>query len=390
MSLLNLNISSLPYHSDEFRNLLSKLRSNFKIIGITETQLTTKKEPVNSSEIPNYNIEQSPTESDKGGALLYISKEINHKTRNDLNIYKEKQLESIFIEVLSESNKNTVVGCIYKHPGLTTQNFNFDYLQPLIDKLSIQNKNIILLEDFNVDLLHYESNNPTREFLDLMFSASLTPQVTIPSCLTVRLITLIDNVFTNSVEEHSTSRNPECCISDYLAQFLIFPNQRVLQQNNHTKYERSYKNLDNNKFKNELQSIDWTTALCINNNDVNQSLENFLNISNSLLDKYAPLKQITKKQMKTNSRPWITKGILTSIRKKYKMHSKFLKAKDQTRKKALNQEYKTYKSLLINTKKSKENYYKQYFKDSKNNLTKVWKGIKEIILIKKTNRILSV
>ena len=234
----------------------------------------------------------------------------------------------MFIEVLSESNKNTVAGCIYKHPGLTTQNFNFDYLQPLIDKLSIENKNIILLGGFNVDLLHYESNNSTREFLDLMFSASLTLQITIPTRSTVRSRTLIDNIFTNSVEENSTSGNLECCISDHLAQFLIFPNQRVLQQNNHTKYKRSYKNLDNSKFKNELQNIDWTTALSINNNDVNQSLENFLNISNSLLDKYAPLKQITKEQMKTNSRPWITKGILTSIRKKYKMHSKFLKAKD--------------------------------------------------------------
>ena len=173
--------------------------------------------------------------------------------------------------------------------------------------------------------------------------------------MTVRSRTLIDNIFTNTVEENSTSGNLECCISDHLAQFLVFPNQRVLQQNNHTKYKRGYKNLDNNKFKNELQNIDWTTALSINNNDVNQSLENFLNISNSLLDKHAPLKQITKKQMKTNSRPWITKGIVASIRKKYKMHSKFLKAKDQARKKALNQEYKTYKNLLTNiTKKAKK------------------------------------
>ena len=148
-----------------------------------------------------------------------------------------------------------------------------------------------------------------------MFSASLTPQITIPTHLTVRSRTLIDNIFTNSVEENSTSGNLECCISDHLAQFLIFQNQRVLQQNNHTKnHKRSYKNLDNNKFKNELQSIDWTTALSVNKNDVIRSLENFLNISNSLLDKYAPLKQITKKQMKTNSRPWTTKEILTSIR----------------------------------------------------------------------------
>ena len=34
------------------------------------------------------------------------------------------------------------------------------------------------------------------------------------------------------------------------------------------------------------------------------------------------------------------------------------------------------------TKKSKENYYKEYFQENKNNLIKVWKGIKDIILIK--------
>ena len=49
--------------------------------------------------------------------------------------------------------------------------------------------------------------------------------------------------------------------------------------------------------------------------------------------------------------------------------------------------YKTYKNLLTNiTEKSKENYYKQYFKDNKKNLINVCKGIKEIILIKKTNK----
>ena len=217
LSLLHLNIYSLPFHIAKFTNLLSELNSNFKIIGITETRLTTKKDPVNSIEIPNYNKEHTPAESDKGGALLYISKEINYKTRDDLKIYKKKLLESEFIEVLSDSNKNAIVGCIYKHPGLTIQEFNFDFLYPLIDKLATENKNIVLLGDFNVDLLDYESNNPTREFLDLMFSASLTPQITVPTRLTVRSKTLIDNIFTNPVEESTISRNLECCISDHLA-----------------------------------------------------------------------------------------------------------------------------------------------------------------------------
>ena len=104
LSLLHLNIY-LYLYIDKLRNLLSELNSNFTIIGITETRLTTKKEPVNSIEIPNYNIEQTPKESDKGGALLYISKEINYKTRNDLNIYKEKLLESIFMKSFQSQTK---------------------------------------------------------------------------------------------------------------------------------------------------------------------------------------------------------------------------------------------------------------------------------------------
>ena len=387
LTLLHMNISSLPYHFDEFTTLLSELNTNFKVIGITETRLTTKKDPVNSIEIENYNIEHTPTKSDKGGALLYISKEIDYKTRDDLKIYKEKLLESVFIEILAGSNKNTIIGCIYKHPGLTTQDFTFDFIQPLIDKIAIENKNIVLLGDFNVDLLHYESNNPTREFLDLMFSASLIPQITIPTRLTVRSKTLIDNIFTTSIDENSISGNLESCISDHYAQFLIFPSLRSFNQNNIKKHTRSYKNLDSKKFKEELRSIKWATALANVNNDVNESLKKFLNLTNRLIDKYAPMKQVTKKQMKTQSKPWITKGILTSIRKKDKIHKKSLKAKDQGRKEALNQEYKIYKNLLTNiTRKSKENYYKQYFKDNKNNLIKVWKGIKEIILIKKTNK----
>ena len=106
--------------------------------------------------------------------------------------------------------------------------------------------------------------------------------------------------------------------------------------------------------KDELQSIDWTTALA-NNNDKNQSLKNFLNITNSLPERYAPWTQVTKKDTKTQSKPWITNGILTFIRKKAKMHSKLLKAKDQTTKEGLNQEYKISKNLLTNiTKKSKK------------------------------------
>ena len=69
MSLLHLNISPLPFHFDKFTNLPRELNSNIEIIGITETRLTIKKDPVRSIEIPNYNIEYTPTESDRSPSL---------------------------------------------------------------------------------------------------------------------------------------------------------------------------------------------------------------------------------------------------------------------------------------------------------------------------------
>ena len=90
MTLLHLNISSLPYHIDNLTHLLKDLNSTFKLIAITESRLTTKTDPKNSVEIPNYCIEHTPTKSEKGGALLYISKELNYKNRHDLHINKDE------------------------------------------------------------------------------------------------------------------------------------------------------------------------------------------------------------------------------------------------------------------------------------------------------------
>ena len=228
MTLLQLNISYLSYHIDEFTELLSDPEINFKIIGITKSRLTPKKDPMNDINIPGgYNIEHMPTKSDKGGALLYISKDLNYKSRNNLKFYKDKNLKSVFIEVLSKSDKNTIIECIYKNPNLAIQEFMDTFLQPLLDKLSYENKNVILLGDFNIDLLHYESHIQTKEFSDKIYFGSLTPHITIPTRVTPHSRTLIDNIFTNTVDEPSISGNLMYSISDHLAQFLIYPQQNA-------------------------------------------------------------------------------------------------------------------------------------------------------------------
>ena len=118
LSLMHLNISPLPYHFDELSELLNDLTIKFKTIGITESRLRPEKSPLTNINLPNYNIEHMPTKANKNGALLHISNELKYKVRNNLQIHKDKKLESIFIEVILKSQKNVVLGCIYEHPNL--------------------------------------------------------------------------------------------------------------------------------------------------------------------------------------------------------------------------------------------------------------------------------
>ena len=136
-----------------------------------------------------------PTKTKKGGGLLYISDELKYKVSNNLQIHKDKKLEPIFIEVISKSQKNVFVGCIYKHPNPTITELNEGYLEPLLDKLSLANKDVILMGDFNVDLLHYETHNQSRDFLHKLFSTSLKPHINTPIRITPQSKTLIDNNF---------------------------------------------------------------------------------------------------------------------------------------------------------------------------------------------------
>ena len=46
-------------------------------------------------------------------------------------------------------------------------------------------------------------------------------------------------------------------------------------------------------------------------------------------DKSAPLKKLTKEELKRSKKPWITNGVLTSIKKKNMLWKKVIKSNDQ-------------------------------------------------------------
>ena len=86
--------------------------------------------------------------------------------------------------------------------------------------------------------------------------------------------------------------------------------------------------------------------------DVNESFKSFLNIFETLLDTYTPVVPISNAEKKLKLKPWITMGILISIKKKNIIHRKANRAKDPERKTTFNQ-YKKYKNIKYNNQTDK-------------------------------------
>ena len=57
--------------------------------------------------------------------------------------------------------------------------FNHEYLTDILKKIKNENKNIILMGDFNVNLIKCSKNRGAYEFLEQLSNHNFTPQITL-------------------------------------------------------------------------------------------------------------------------------------------------------------------------------------------------------------------
>ena len=104
--------------------------------------------------LTNYRYEFCPPRANAGCTSIYIRNHLAYKTRNDRNIYTLFELESIFTDICNSKKSSNNICCIYKHPNMNVNEFNNDYLNEFLDKISNKNKIIFLLGDLNITLLN--------------------------------------------------------------------------------------------------------------------------------------------------------------------------------------------------------------------------------------------
>ena len=166
-------------------------------------------------------------------------------------------------------------------------------------------------------------------------------------------------------------------LTDHLPNFIIFHKSSSLPSSINL-YKRDYSKFDKIALLNEIEEIDWEMTFPSDNNPTNM-FHSFYDKISTIVDKHIPIRKISKRQLKFNSKPWITSAIKKSIQVKNKLYRIYLKTKSSY----CHSKFKYYRNKLNHLLKiAKRQCYDNYFIQNVNDSKQLWKGIKEIIKTK--------
>ena len=206
------------------------------------------------------------------------------------------------------------------------------------------------------------------------------PVITIPTRVTSNSSTLVDHIITNNTELDLNPAVIEADISDHFPVLCIItkPRPQLTYESKKMLYrDKSSFRVDSFCENLEAKLINvFSQQPELNNDNFNEMFELFSTTVLSTINAHAPLKPLSRKQKKILSKPWLTKGLLTSIKHKRSMFkTDFLSDDDD---KIIF--YKEYVNKLTKLKAlSKTDYFSSAINDIQKDLRKLWNVIRSVL-----------
>jgi hypothetical protein len=358
---------------------LSSINNKFSVIGISETWLQNNNNSIN---LESYNFVHNCRQDRIGGGVgLYLDNSLNYKPRSDLSCDGLECVESLFVEICMPKRKGIIVGIVYRPPNQNANDF-VQYINSIMTKISKENKYIYLMGDFNLNLMNHQSHQQTSEFLDVMYSNMLLPLITRPTRITAHTSTLIDNIFTNHLENSLFSGLLFTDISDHLPIFCFSYEQSLDIIDEKFVIFRDKSNSNLIKFHNQLNNTKWEDLLGFN--DPETAYDCFHKKFKDIYNLSFPFKKVKTKKFSLR-KPWVSNGLLKSINRKNNLYKKYLNnpcTENESK-------YKRYKNKLTNLlRNAKKIYYEEKIENAKTNMKDTWKILNEIVNHPKSLRFL--
>ena len=397
----NINVLSINAQSihAKFDSLLAHVENarqqgiRFHIICIQESWLRDTSD-LSLLQIDGYNcFSKGHSCTSHGGLLTYVDENISASA---LDVDINSQIwEGMFILIKdSHTEKETILGNIYRPPHDNNNKENVltfvSELNPILSRLSENNRDFVMAGDYNINLLHINHVNKEHfsDFLDLMLGYSMFPKITFPTRFSDNgnTCSLIDNIFcklsSNTISAFAgilLSR-----ISDHCPVFISFNSTHESRKNKPTKYIRKRVN-NREAYESLLADLSGSNIMSELNPDPfsnpNENYDNFHDHLTKLKDKHLPYKFIKFNKYKHKGSNWITRGVLNSIKYRDGIYKNLRKTnKSTTRYQELKQQLRVYNTILKKTiREAKFSYYNRQFEINKSNMKKTWSTINEII-----------
>ena len=392
-TVLSLNIQGLKAKFNELVVIIEDLKKDeiyFSAICLQETHLEFD-DSIAPFNIAGYDgIPQKRIVSTWGGLVTYFRNDLEIEP---LNLYKESKIwEGQFFKINSKNFSYTItLGNFYKSSkgyNIADMRAFINETEPIVNKLSQENNELILVGDFNINLLKCDSLELYDEFFEMFLTRGLFPNITLPTRVTKNTATLIDQIyskFDKKVSNENFAGIIDSNLSDHFPIFLCIPlefdknkySKKIIIKNN------SMEDID--KFKCALNEVDWSTIVDFGNqNDINLKYDNFINKFTNIQNECIKDKEVKFNKYKHAYNPWINPGLIRSIKYRDRLYFSLKKTnKDNPSYNSKQNNLRNYNKLLrklINT--AKNNYSKSKLEECKSDIKNTWKFINTLISTK--------
>ena len=363
LNIGHINICHLPNKVHDI-NILLNQDHKIDILGISESRLSDKISD-QSIMIPNFSFyRKDPNSHGQTGIIVYVRNTITPliQRREDL---EHPNIECIWLEQKNSCNNNniniqsTFICNLYRNGNVNYDKWNEDF-SDMLQNVTRNNENIILLGDFNINL--FAPHPKWKIVLDLF---NLKQMIKTATRVASTSSTLIDHIYTNNENKISNPCVLTNAISDHypIVCTLLFRAPKQSKKGHSTIDYRCFKNFNINEFLLDIRNIPYGEIYQTENPD--EALEIFYNLFLKVINKFAPKR---KRRVKNKDLPkWLNGDIISNM-----------KIRDKYKKLKLFSEYKKQRNRVLTMVRSAQHkYYKNLLKHNPD-LKTLWKVMNEI------------
>lgn len=363
LKIIHFNVRSLNKNFSEFQAYLSYLKVVFDVIVLFETWQIY--DP-NDYRIESYDMCYNESKQNKAdGCLIYVKHSLN-PAFSILCSGKTKVIKTI----LQHNNKNVGILSTYRPPSYDTDNFLLDLHDILTLNKKENSKTDIFIGDINIDLLVSDVTN--NVYLNLLLEFGFIQTVTTPTRVTETTKSCIDHIFLKNcdVDMHDKSFVLQDSFSDHYAIIIVLNSGLIRNPTCNSNIPSYNRQLNMNKLKHYLANEDW--AEIYDQKDVNSCTDLFM----SKLSLFMKDSTTCIHFKETRLKPWITQGILNSIRTRNILRKiSILNPSDSTA--VLN--FRRYRNILNKSiQRLKNMYYVKLFEQSNSDPKGMWNTIRKV------------